>query len=78
MPGLLSQVLDNLSQIEATIRSVEVPPSSTQEIQQNMLAGLDQLRDECGALRDRVMASRAASPSSRHMKLVVMATLSFT
>lgn len=65
MPGLLSQVLDNLSRIEATIRSVEVPPSSTQEIQQNMLAGLDQLRDECGALRDQVMAY--ATPALAHL-----------
>ena len=65
MPGLLSQVLDNLSQIESTIRSVEVPPSSTQEIQQNMLAGLDQLRDECGALRDQVTAY--ATPALAHL-----------
>ncbi len=56
MPGLLSQVLDNLSQTETTIRSVQVFPSSTQQIQQDMLAGLDQLRDECGALRNQVTA----------------------
>lgn len=65
MPGLLSQVLDNLSQLETTIRSVEVPPSSTQQIQQDMLAGLDQLRDECGALRDQVMAY--ATPALAHL-----------
>ena len=56
MPGLLSQVLDNLSQIETTIRSVQVPPSSTQQIQEGMLTGLDQLRDECGSLHDQITA----------------------
>jgi chromosome segregation ATPase len=56
MPGLLSQALDNLSQIETTIRSIEVPPSSTQQIQEGMLASLDQLRNECGSLRDQITA----------------------
>lgn len=54
MSGLLSQVLENLSQTETTIRSVQVPPSSTQQIQEAILTGLDQLREECGSLRDQI------------------------
>jgi chromosome segregation ATPase len=65
MPGLLSQALDNLSRIEPTIRSVQVPPSSTQQIQEGMLAGLDQLRAECGSLRDRIAAY--ATPALAHL-----------